>query len=48
MRPKINFLYNNKVISHSKIPNLIIKNVSVDRIINDVVERNAKEDCEME
>lgn len=44
MQPKIKFFYNNKIVESNELNNLVINNVSVDRIINDVVERNKKED----
>lgn len=42
MNPKIKFFYDKKMIESAELPKFIISNKSVDRIINDVVERNGK------
>ena len=47
MEIKVRVFLDGKQIESSELHKLIIKNASVDRIINDVIDRNSKESCEV-
>jgi hypothetical protein len=44
MQIKVRIFIDNKQVKPSELRNLTIKNTTVDRIVNDVVERNHPED----
>jgi len=46
MEIKVRVFLDGKQIESSELHKLTIKNASVDRIINDVIDRNDKENCE--
>ena len=47
MEIKVRVFLDGKQIESSELHKLIIKNASVDRIINDVIDRNSEESCEV-
>ena len=42
MKFNVRIIIDNKQVASSDLPNIIIKNNTIDKIVNDVVDRNSK------